>query len=249
MHSIKSLVARIALCFSLCFGAGHAHAGVPVIDIAAIIQAVQEYLSSLLQIENQVAQIQNQVQQIQQLQGQLQQLQQQYKSVTGARNLGDILNNPYLQNYIPKDVALTMDAVRSVGYSGLTPTAKALRDAHLAYNCADLKGDTRVRCQAQLAQPYQQKAFMTDALQKATGRIAQVQSLMRQLGTTQDPKAAQELQGRIEAENALLAHEQTQINLARGMADAEARITESAAREQQMQQSSRVRRLSEFIPQ
>jgi type IV secretion system protein VirB5 len=84
-------------------------------------------------------------------------------------------------------------------------------------------------------------------MQKAGGRIAQIQSLMRQLGSSPDPKAAQEIQGRIEAENALLQHEQSQIALARGMADAEYRIGESRAREAQMQQSSRTRRLAEFV--
>jgi type IV secretion system protein VirB5 len=248
MNSIKSLVARVAVCISLCFGANAAHAGVPVIDVAAIIQAVQEYLSSLLQIENQVSQITNQVQQIRQLQGQLEQLEQQYRSVTGARNLGDILNSPLLQNYVPTDAAATMAAIRAGGSGALTATARTLRDAHLTYNCGDLAGDARVRCQAQLAEPYQQKAFMQDALKKATGRITQVQSLMRQLGTTVDPKAAQELQGRIAAENALLQHEQTQIDMARGMADSEHRIAESRAREAQMQQSSRTGRLVDFIP-
>jgi type IV secretion system protein VirB5 len=248
MNSLKSLVARVALCFSLCFGANSAHAGIPVIDVAAIIQAVQEYLSSLLQIENQVAQIQNEIQQIQQLQSQLQQAKQQYQSITGARNLGDILNNPLLQNYVPANAAQTMNAIRSGGYGALTASAKALRDANMTYNCGNLAGAVRVSCEADLARPYQQKAFMQDALQKATGRITQVQSLMQQLSFTQDPKAAQEIQGRIQAETALLAHEETQISLARGMADAEHRIADSQAREAQKQQGSRTARLADFVP-
>jgi type IV secretion system protein VirB5 len=85
-------------------------------------------------------------------------------------------------------------------------------------------------------------------MQKANGRISQIESLMRQVGSSPDAKSAQELQSRIEAENALLQHEQSQINLARGMADADYRIAESQAREQQMQQASRTRRLAEFIP-
>ena len=53
---------------------------------------------------------------------------------------------------------------------------------------------------------------------------------------------------RITAENALLQHEQTQINLARGAAEAEYRIAESRAREAQMQQATRTGRLADFIP-
>jgi len=240
MNLFKSFLARVAVCVSLALAGNAAHAGVPVIDIAAIAQAILEYTSSLTQIENQLTQIQS-------LSQQLTQLQQQYQAVTGARNLGDILNNPQLQNYVPADAAQTMAGVQSGGYGSLTSTARSLRDASMTYNCADLDGAVRTNCQSQLAMPYQQKAFMQDALQKAGGRIAQIQSLMRQVSASQDPKAAQELQARIEAENALLQHEQTQISLARGMADAEYRIAESRAREAQMQQSSRTRRLAEFV--
>lgn len=240
MKSFKSFVPRIALCAGMALGGNAAHAGVPVIDIAAIAQAILEYASSLTEIENQMTQIQS-------LSQQLTQLQQQYQAITGARNLGDILNNPQLQNYVPSSAAQTMSGIQSGGYSSLTSTARSLRDASMTYNCTDLDGSNRTGCQAQLAMPYQQKAFMQDAMQKAGGRIAQIQSLMRQLSSSADPKAAQEIQGRIEAENALLQHEQSQIALARGMADAEYRIAESRAREAQMQQSSRTRRLAEFV--
>jgi type IV secretion system protein VirB5 len=241
MKAIKSLLARAFLCVSLALGGNAAHAGIPVIDVAAIAQALQEYLSSLTQIENQITQIES-------LQNQLTQLQQQYQAITGARNLGDILNSPALKNYVPADAVQTMTAVYANGYSSLSSSARTLRDASMTYNCADLVGADRTRCEASLAAPYQQKAFMQDGMQKANGRISQIESLMRQVGSSPDAKSAQELQSRIEAENALLQHEQSQINLARGMADADYRIAESQAREKQMQQASRTRRLAEFIP-
>lgn len=240
MKSFKSLAARTVLCVAMTFGATAAKAGIPVIDVGSIIQAILENLSSLTQIENQLTQIDS-------LRNQLTQLQQQYQAITGARNLGDILNSPALQNYVPTDAAQTMAALSSGGYASLAGTARSLRDASMTYNCADLGGSNQTQCQAQLAMPYQQKAFMQDAMQKANGRIAQIQSLMRQVSNSPDAKSAQELQSRIEAENALLQHEQTQISLARGMADAEYRIGESRAREGQMQQASRTRRLAEFI--
>ena len=91
-------------------------------------------------------------------------------------------------------------------------------------------------------------ALIQDAMQKANGRIAQIQSLMKQVSASPDAKSAQELQSRIEAETALLQHEQSQIALARGVADADYRIAESQAREAQMQQASRTKRLADFIP-
>ena len=61
--------------------------GIPVIDIANLIQTIQQVL-------NDVTKIENQVQQIKAMESQL-------SSITGARNLGAILNNPALQNYVP----------------------------------------------------------------------------------------------------------------------------------------------------
>eukprot|EP01136_Pigoraptor_vietnamica_P035238 Opistho-1_new@100198 len=61
--------------------------GIPVIDAANLIQTVQ-------QVMNDITAISNQVQQIVQLQHQL-------NSISGARNLGDIFNNPLLRNYVP----------------------------------------------------------------------------------------------------------------------------------------------------
>jgi type IV secretion system protein VirB5 len=240
MKSLKSLIPRIALCASLVFGAGSANAGIPVIDVAAILQAVMEYVSSLSEIENQLTQIES-------LKNQLSQAKQTYQSISGARNLGDILNNPALQNYIPSNAMSIVSSVQGQGYGGLSTTGKILRDQSMTYNCTDLDGTERTRCQGQLAAPYQQKALMQDAMQAAQGRLAQIQGLMRRVSASSDPKETQELQARLEAENAMLQHEQSQISLARGMADADERIEQSRAREAQMQQASRTGRLADFI--
>ena len=80
----------------------------------------------------------------------------------------------------------------------------------------------------------------------ARGRISQIQSLMGQIDATVDPKGVAEIQARIEAENALIQHEQTQINMAKGVADAEERIQQSRNKEQQMEQAARSGRLSDY---
>ena len=234
MRFLASTLARAALCASMLFGATGANAGIPVIDVAAIVQAVQEVMQS-------VQQIQNQIRQIQQLQSQL-------DAVTGARNLGDILNNPALQNYIPANATQLVGNVQSNGYAGLTDAARTLRNAQMTYNCLNLAGNERTQCQASLAMPYQQQAFMQDAMDASRARIAQIQSLMRQINATPDAKAVAEIQARIEAENAMLQHQQTQINLIRGMAEADARVAESRAKEAQLQQASRTGRLEDFVP-
>ncbi|HEY9105106.1 MAG TPA: type IV secretion system protein [Roseateles sp.] len=207
--------------------------GIPVIDIANLLQTVQQVL-------NDITEIQNQVQQITQLQDQL-------KSINGVRNLGNVFNNSGLMNYVPANAYVKFDALSSSGYSGLTSTAKTLRDAGMVYNCLDLGGAARTACQASLAQPYQYKGLLQDAMKSASGRLNQIQSLMGQINATQDQKAVQEIQARIGAENALLAHEATQIQMLQGMAENEERIARSRDRERQYEMLNRTGKVSDFL--
>ena len=208
--------------------------GIPVVDVANLMQTV-------LQVLNDITEIQNQVQQITQLQDQL-------NSINGMRNLGQVFNNPMLRNYVPAEAYTVVNAVNSGGYSGLTGTAKALRDAGMVYNCMDLAGAERTRCQAALAAPYQTKGLLQDAMKSASGRLSQISSLMGQINATVDQKAVQEIQARIGAENALLAHEVSQIQMLQGMADSEERIARSRDRERQYQMLGRTGKVADFLP-
>jgi type IV secretion system protein VirB5 len=212
-----------------------AHAqGIPVIDVANLAQTVQQVL-------NDITAINNQVQQIQQLQTQL-------NSLNGFRNLGNVFNNPLLRNYIPPQAYTIVNAVNSGGYASLNGTARALRDATMVYNCLDLQVPERTRCQATLAQPYQHKGLLQDAMRSAAGRLTQIQSLMSQIDATADQKSVQEVQARIGAENALLAHEMSQLQMLQGLADSEERIARSRDRERQYEMLGRTARVSDYLP-
>jgi type IV secretion system protein VirB5 len=208
--------------------------GIPVIDVANLIQTIQ-------QVINDITQIQNQVQQISQLQSHL-------GSINGMRNLGAVFDNPTLRNYVPAEAFTFVNAVNTGGYAGLTDTARTLRDAVMVYNCMDLAGAERTRCQAALAAPYQTKGLLQDAMKSAAGRLAQINSLMGQINATADQKAVQEIQARIGAENALLAHEMSQVQMLQGMADSEERIARSRERERQYQMLVRTGKVADFLP-
>ena len=208
--------------------------GIPVIDAANLVQTVQ-------QVVNDITKINNQVQQIGQLQSQL-------ASMNGVRGLGTILDNPLLRNYVPEKAYALVNAVDTSGYAGLGGTAKALRDASMVYNCGDMAGAARTTCQAVLAQPYQQKGLLQDAMNAAASRLSQIGSLMGRVDATSDQKAVLEIQARIGAENALLAHEMSQIQMLQGMADAEERIARSRDRERQYQMLGRTGRIADFLP-
>ena len=226
---------KVAAAAIIAFGADGARAqGIPVIDIANLVQTI-------LQVLNDVTKISNQVQQITELQNQL-------NSINGLRNLGQVFNNPMLKNYVPAEAYTYLNAVNTTGYSGLTVTAKALRDVRMVYNCMDLAGGARTDCQAALAQPYQQKGLLQDAMKSASGRLSQINALMDQINGTSDQKAIQEIQARIGAENALLAHEVSQVQMLQGMADSEERIARSRERERQYQMLGRTGRIADYLP-
>ena len=216
-------------------GATNARAqGIPVMDIASIIQ-------SILEVLNEVTQIENQVQQITQMGDQL-------KSLNGMCNLGDVFDNPMLKNYVPAEAYTYLNAINTSGYAGLNATAKSLRDAGMVYNCLNLVGTQRTNCQATLAQPYQQKGLLQDAMRAASGRLAQISALMNQVNATSDQKAVLEIQARIGAENAMLTHEMSQIQMLQGMADSEERIARSRDRERQYEMLGRTGRIADYLP-
>jgi len=191
-------------------------------------------------VVNDITKINNQVQQIAQLRAQL-------SSINGARNLGNVYNNPLLMNYVPAKAYTQLNAVDASGYGGLVPTAKSLRDAAMVYNCLDLTDAARTSCQARLAQPYQQKGLIQDAMSAAAGRLSQIQSLMGQINATTDQKSIQEVQARIGAEGALLNHEMSQLQMLQAMADSEERIERSQDRERQYEMLNRKGKVSTYL--
>ena len=225
----------ISAALALACSAGPARAqGIPVIDFANLIQ-------TLLQVANDIAKINNQIRQILQLEAQT-------SSINGTRGLGQIANNPLLSNYVPAQAYTVVNAVNTAGYAGLQPTAKSLRDEFLIYNCMDLTGAARVTCQSALAQPYQHKGLLQDAMKAASRRLGQINTQMNQVNATTDQKSVLEIQARLSAENALLAHEATQLQMLQGLADSEERIARSRDRERQHQMLGRTGRISDFLP-
>lgn len=232
---MTTLIRKLAAVAALTAGSGWADAqGIPVIDAANLVQTVQ-------QVVNDITKINNQVQQITQLQAQL-------SSINGARNLGNVFNNPLLMNYVPPRAYVQLNALGVSGYSGLGTTAKTLRDAAMVYNCMDLTDAARTSCQARLAQPYQHKGLIQDAMTAASGRLSQIQALMGQISATNDQKSIQEIQARIGAEGTLLSHEMSQLQMLQGMADSEEHIERSRDRERQYEMLNRRGKVSTYLP-
>ena len=216
-----------------------ARAGIPVIDVASLVQAIQEVMNS-------IQQIQNQINQIQQLDNQIRQLDQNLQSINGIRGLLNVANNPLLRDYIPPAAPQILNSISNNGYAGLQGAAKAARDAGMVYNCLDLGGAEQRQCQSRLAMPFQQRQFYVDAMDRSVQRMNQIEQLRASAAGAADPKAIQEAQARIQVEQAMLQHELAQIELMSNRARAEEAVVASRSIERQAAEATKPTRLTDL---
>jgi type IV secretion system protein VirB5 len=210
------IVISLAVAIGLCCAQLAYSGGIPVFDGANLTQ----------QITNGMQEIAKLVEQIEQLKKQYDQMQQTYNSMTGARGLGDVLNNPALKNYLPEDWRGVYDSIKSGGYSGLTGSAKTVRDANKIFDiCASMNNpDAKRACERESVKAAQDKAFSSNAYDKTKDRLKQIQDLMRMVNTTSDQKGALEAIGRLQAEQAMIQNEMTRIQLYKMLAENEERL-------------------------
>jgi len=228
----KALVGAL---LSLLFNSA-ANAQIPVIDSASIAKQIETIAKWKLQYDQMVTQIN--------------QMKQQYDALTGARGLGDILNNPALREYLPEDWQGVYDAVKNGGYAGLTGQAQSIYEENRIFDgCAHLGiSAARTACEAQAVKPSQDKASALAAYDKTKERLKQIDQLMQRINTTQDPKSIAELQGRIAAEQAMIQNEQTKIELYKMVSEAEERINDQRERELIAKENARRGRIKPKVP-
>ena len=215
-----------SLWFGLAFNVMIASSGfaqIPVFDAESIAKSVE--------------QLNKMQEQYQVLQQQYAQLQQQYQSMTGSRNLGNVLNDPKLQNYLPQDWQQANQDILKQGLSGLSNEGRALYDSNKIYDgCGHLTGQSATLCQSQAAQPFQDMANAQAGFETAKSRISQLNALAAQINATQDPKSIAELQGRIAIEQALIQNEAVKMQLYAQAVDAQERIRKERSRQEYIQE-------------
>ncbi|QNQ63924.1 P-type DNA transfer protein VirB5 [Brucella sp. 6810] len=200
-----------------------AHAQLPVTDASSIAQNLAHHLEEMVKF----------AEQIEQLRLQLQQQRQQLSALTGARGLGDILRDPTLRSYLPHNWRDLYEAVMSGGYlAAAGETAMLLRKSQVYDSCASISDkDQRIACEAKVVKPLQDKVMTSNAYDATDKRLQEIESLMQEINKTEDPKAIAELQGRIDAENAMIKNEDTRLHLYQRMAEAQDKILDQRQHE------------------
>lgn len=177
-----------------------AHAsGIPVLDGAAIADRAIKHAESIAKYVEQIAVLKDQ------LDSQRRQL----ESLTGTRNLGDILNNPAIRAALPEDAREVLRAANASGGDFGEILKRIEREERLTGNYEtdrknlDARADTlALRSQALMEQT--QKAM--------TARMTQVNRLQTQINQTQDPKAIADLQARLLVEQANIQVDQSRAD-------------------------------------
>lgn len=183
---------------TLCFSVAHA-AGIPVLDVSNLAQA-------LLMVQN--------------LKVQIDQMKSQYSALTGNRGFGTIFNDPSLRSYLPEQWQSIYDQAKNGQLPGIT---NAMRQISNQERLSGAYTPGQQRYNDTLAA---NKAMTMAAYSATQARLINIQNLMRQSNLTQDPAAKADLQNRWTAEYTMVQNEKTRLDLMSQLQQTELRLAE-----------------------
>lgn len=203
----------ILFAWVVAFAPMQARAGIPVIDVAAVANLIQ-----------QIAYWQ---QQITGMTNQLNRLEQTYDSMTGGRGMESLVPMTNLQrNYLPPDYSELLNVINgsSTTYAGLSGQLQSIMAANAVLTNTQLGAMTpemRQIVESGRRSAAMVSSFTQSAYQNTSQRFAALQGLITMIGSAADTKAIQDLQGRIGAEQAMLTNEQSKLQTLFQMAQAD----------------------------
>lgn len=219
MKTPTKTLATVALCFSLSSTAFAG--GIPVIDASNLAQQIEQVVAWGKQYEQMMQQIQN--------------LQQQITNSTGSRGFSSVLNSPAFQQarrMLPQDAQTLLDLAANGSYGNLANSINTIKQATTTLNSGSFSSaHASDQWAADLNRAASNKALSMEAYNSAQQRLSNLESLMSQISTTEDPKAIGELQARIATEQGLIQNEQAKIQAMTMLVAAEKQIAEMQARE------------------
>lgn len=198
--SVKQLVLSTLIAAAVAVSAPAPASGIPVIDVANLMQAVQQYVQLTAQL--------------QQLEHQLTQMRQQYDSITGSRGMGSLFNSGLdrqMRQYAP---ATWQQSLQVLQQGGLPGSAADVARAARAF--AQSQGILQTGAQVYPggggdnadARAYSASANATAATaglaqaayDQTRTRMQRVQQYLAQINATPDLKASIDLNARLLAE-------------------------------------------------
>lgn len=202
---IKKIIHTLAIAGSLALSPVQSFAtGIPVIDVASIAEAIKQ----LVEMEKQFSELQEQTGLTTE----------QLRSMTGARGMADLVNDPTSRYYIPaeyQDVLKLTANIKGGDYDGLQnrvaeilEASKILDIEDTGYDPSSKEGRAFVSDQNQIAL---NSALAEEAYNSANKRTENLQLLIEEVNKAQDPKDIADLQARISAEQLMLTNETNKL--------------------------------------
>ena len=229
----RKRIGLLATCLLLFSGAPVVHAQWAVIDVGAIAQLIEQIATMYQQLET--------------ARSTLRQAEQQYRATTGGRGMERLLTGTD-RNYLPANWAQLEAAVQRADgtYRALGARLQSLLNDNAvlsAERVAALSPVQREQLQAARRSAALFQATSRQALDATSGRFQALQQLVDAIPAAQDQKAILDLQARIAAEQAMLANEQTKLNVLHQVAQAEELARQQRLREQALADIGSLRRL------
>lgn len=209
---MRSLLSRFIAVGALSLASvSAAYAQWAVVDVGAIAQLVQ--------------QLQTMQQQLDTARNQLEQQRTHYSAITGSRGM-QLLMRRVNRNYLPQDwAALVATAQGAQGaYGALAAEIEAATRANAALSAAQLAAlspAVRADIEATRRTTATMQGLARQALRATSNRFASIEQLIDAISNANDQKAVLDLQARIGAEVAMLANEQSKLEVLRQTAQAE----------------------------
>ena len=210
-----------------------AHAQFAVIDVASIVQLVQE----VQQLEQQVATARSQ----------LAQAQSEYAAITGNRGMQLLLSGTN-RNYLPTNWTQLSQVMggSSASYPALAGEVSALVAANAVLTptqVASLSPTQQAQLTAARQSPALLQATARTALANSSDRFTSLQQLISAIGGATDQKASLDLNARIAAEEAMLHNEQTKLQVLSQVAQSQEWARAQRVREQAIVDQGSLRQL------
>lgn len=179
----KKTVCSVLLAASLASVPFTVTAGIPVTDGAAAAQREKNFAKEMLEMGKQLTEMKRQ----------FEQQVKQFKAMTGSRNMGNLLKDT-VKDQIPSEWSAIYNGAKNIDYKSMI-NSKAYK--------ADGADKLLVQNQKMLS-----KVFAETKKQ-----LGNIENLMNQINSTQDIKAAADLQNRIAVEQAKISNNQTKLDM------------------------------------
>jgi type IV secretion system protein VirB5 len=219
--SLRACAVAVALVLGLGISSGaSAQAAVAVIaDAPATINHMETILKWTEQLKS--------------MDKQLDQMRQVYGTLQGARNMGGLMNNDLLNQYLPQDYVAAANSLKSGGgsFAGISGSLSDIVRTNQLRSCAELNTDPALRasCNQQWQQLALQKQIGDMGYRKASENIRNLQTYVQSINGSPDVKTINEIQARIQVETVRMQNEQIKLSTIQAMQEADRRLQQQSA--------------------